>query len=120
VAEVRQASNGTNAIGELNMANGTYILQDAEPSCATANAAPCIPAGAQHIVVSPNGRLWDTPKNNWGPRIGLAYRLNDKTSIRSGFGIFYDQSAGITQTVQHGVQNGNVGLNPTSVSGVQQ
>ena len=115
-----QASNGTNAIGELNMANGTYILQDAEPSCATANAAPCIPAGAQHIVVSPNGRLWDTPKNNWGPRIGLAYRLNDKTSIRSGFGIFYDQSAGITQTVQHGVQNGNVGLNPTSVSGVQQ
>jgi hypothetical protein len=95
-----KASNGTNAIGELNMANGTYILQDAEPSCATTNAAPCIPAGAQHIVVSSNGRLWDTPKNNWGPRIGLAYRVNDKTSIRSGFGIFYDQSAGITQTVQ--------------------
>ena len=95
-----EASNGTNAIGELNMANGTYILQDPEPSCTTTNAAPCIPAGAQHIVVSPNGRLWDTPKNNWGPRVGLAYRLNDKTSIRSGFGIFYDQSAGITQTVQ--------------------
>jgi len=95
-----EASNGTNAIGELNMSNGTYILQDPEPSCASTGAAPCIPAGAQHIVVSPNGRLWDTPKNNWGPRVGLAYRLNDKTSIRSGFGIYYDQLAGITQTVQ--------------------
>jgi len=95
-----QASNGTNAIGELNMANGTYILQDPEPSCASTGVAPCIPAGAQHILVSPNGRLWDTPKNNWGPRVGLAYRLGDRTSVRAGFGIFYDQLAGITQTVQ--------------------
>ena len=32
-------------------------------------------------------------KNNWAPRIGLAYSpgTNGKTSIRSGFGIAYDQ-----------------------------
>jgi len=97
-----QASNGTNAIGELDMSNGSYILQVAEPPCSTAGAAPCIPSGAptSHIVVSPNGKLWDTPKNNWAPRVGLAYRLNDRTSIRSGFGISYDQLAGVTQTVQ--------------------
>ncbi|MBM3794405.1 MAG: hypothetical protein FJW31_10105 [Acidobacteria bacterium] len=28
-------------------------------------------------------------KNNWAPRIGLAYKLNDKTVVRSGFGVFY-------------------------------
>ena len=27
--------------------------------------------------------------NDWGPRVGLAYRLNDKTVIRAGYGIFY-------------------------------
>lgn len=28
-------------------------------------------------------------KNNWAPRIGLAYRWNEKTVVRSGFGVFY-------------------------------
>jgi len=29
-------------------------------------------------------------KNNWAPRIGLAYRVTEKTIVRSGFGIYYD------------------------------
>ncbi|MCC7343223.1 MAG: TonB-dependent receptor [Bryobacterales bacterium] len=28
-------------------------------------------------------------KNNWQPRIGVAYRLNDKLAIRAGYGLFY-------------------------------
>lgn len=28
-------------------------------------------------------------KNNWAPRVGLAYRVNDKTVVRSAFGAFY-------------------------------
>jgi len=28
--------------------------------------------------------------NNWGPRIGAAYTLDDKTAIRSGLGVYYD------------------------------
>ena len=33
--------------------------------------------------------LYDTPKNNWMPRVGGTYRLNDKTVVRGGYGIFY-------------------------------
>lgn len=29
-------------------------------------------------------------KNNWGPRLGFAYRLNNSTVVRGGYGVFYD------------------------------
>lgn len=29
-------------------------------------------------------------KNNWAPRIGVAFRLTDRTVIRSGYGMFYE------------------------------
>jgi hypothetical protein len=37
-------------------------------------------------------RLWETDKNNFGPRIGLAYRPfgDTKTVVRAGFGSFYN------------------------------
>lgn len=28
--------------------------------------------------------------NNWGPRLGTVYTLNDRTVLRTGFGIYYD------------------------------
>ncbi|MGH9840936.1 MAG: TonB-dependent receptor domain-containing protein [Blastocatellia bacterium] len=33
--------------------------------------------------------LWDTVYDNVGPRLGAAYRLNDKTVLRGGYGITY-------------------------------
>lgn len=33
--------------------------------------------------------LYETPKGNFMPRFGLAYKLNDKTVMRGGYGIFY-------------------------------
>ncbi|HKX32917.1 MAG TPA: TonB-dependent receptor [Blastocatellia bacterium] len=33
--------------------------------------------------------LYETPKKNFMPRIGFAYKLNDKTVVRGGYGIFY-------------------------------
>ena len=93
---------GTNVLGELDMSTGNYILQKSVGSCAVLLAAPCIPGGLPqpHIVVSPTGKLWDTPTRNFAPRLGLAYGLNNKTSLRASFGIFYDELAGINQTVQ--------------------
>ncbi|MBI4902257.1 MAG: TonB-dependent receptor [Acidobacteria bacterium] len=34
-------------------------------------------------------RAQTTDRNNWDPRVGLAYRISDKTILRSGFGIFH-------------------------------
>ena len=36
----------------------------------------------------PDG-LYSTPKNNLMPRLGLAYSIDDKTSLRAGYGVFY-------------------------------
>jgi hypothetical protein len=33
--------------------------------------------------------LIDTDKNNWQPRIGLAYRLGEKWVLRGGYGLYY-------------------------------
>ena len=37
---------------------------------------------------APN-RLYKTPRNNFMPRFGLAFKLNDKTVLRAGYGTFY-------------------------------
>ena len=39
-------------------------------------------------MASPSG-LYDTPKNNFMPRVGFAYKLDDKTVVRGGYGMFY-------------------------------
>ena len=37
---------------------------------------------------------YDTNTANFGPRVGIAYRIGNKTVIRSGYGIFYDSIKG--------------------------
>jgi hypothetical protein len=56
------------------------------PAAIPATLAPLIipqdnqyPAG----IITPD-------KDNWAPRVGVAYRVTDKTVIRSGFGVYYD------------------------------
>ncbi|MBM3764886.1 MAG: hypothetical protein FJW32_05805 [Acidobacteria bacterium] len=34
--------------------------------------------------------LWDPDRNNFSPRIGLAYQLNSLTVVRMGYGIFFE------------------------------
>jgi hypothetical protein len=43
------------------------------------------------IVVAPDGtELWRATTGNFGPRLGLAYRLSDGLVVRGGVGLFYD------------------------------
>ena len=44
--------------------------------------------GGLRFASSPNDVNQATDKNNFQPRIGVSYALNDKTVLRSGFGIF--------------------------------
>ena len=37
----------------------------------------------------------ETDPNNFGPRIGMAYRLGGKTTLRAGAGLFYDLNVGV-------------------------
>jgi hypothetical protein len=60
---------------------------------------PAIPIQAG-VNVPGYGQVSDstinTNYNNWAPRVGLAYRFNDATVVRAGYGIFYDAQIGNT------------------------
>jgi outer membrane receptor protein involved in Fe transport len=62
-------------LGSFDLANGLYLWDGINP---VTGAGP----NARPGIVDPRYK-------NWAPRIGLAYRLGDKTTIRSGYGIFY-------------------------------
>jgi hypothetical protein len=53
---------------------------------ATNPAVLAVPAGA------PRGMY--PSQNTWAPRVGVAYSLDSKTVIRTGFGLFYDRIQG--------------------------
>jgi Carboxypeptidase regulatory-like domain/TonB dependent receptor len=75
------------------------------PPCITTGVAPCIPGdgtlasipGGEHIRLAdrPNIRVPD--RNNFGPRLGLAWQLASRTVLRAGAGVTYDVFAGINQ-----------------------
>jgi hypothetical protein len=91
--------------GDMNFNDGTYVLQKVPPSCVSRGYAPCIPTPdgglPAHVVVDPRGKIYHDTTTNWGPHLGLAYRLNDKTVLRGSFAIFYDNWAAVLQSAQN-------------------
>lgn len=91
--------------GDMNFANGTYVLQKLPPTCASRGFAPCIPnASGQlpaHVVVDPRGKIAHNFTGNWGPRVGVSYRLGNKTVLHGGFGVVYDNWAAVSQMAQN-------------------
>ncbi len=73
--------------------NNQYVYLDlSSPSPLSGRAAgfPDLRGGVGFVGVDGRGRrtqLADT--NNWEPRLGIAWHMNDKTVIRSGFGFFH-------------------------------
>jgi hypothetical protein len=86
--------------GNFDFNRGVYVVQVLPPSCAERGHAPCIPGGKlpEHVEVSPNRKLIDDTTKNFQPRVGLAYRLGSSTTIRTGFGVVFDNWAGVLQT----------------------
>ena len=66
---------------------------------------PSIEINGQTAVFNPATQLLDYPgdkpvrplkRNNFGPRLGLAYRVTGKTLVSAGFGLVWIEMAGIT------------------------
>lgn len=56
--------------------------------------------GLTFAGVGGNSRgIWQTDKNNFAPRVGVAYALNSKTVVRGGYGMFYDQLGVVRRAV---------------------
>ncbi len=81
-------------VTERNNELGNFDLSDPStptifvPKGVNAQLTPTI---ASEVQVSATGSpsLINVDKNNFAPRIGLAYQLTQKTVVRSGYGIFY-------------------------------
>jgi hypothetical protein len=90
--------------GDMNFNNGTYVVQKLPPPCTVRGYAPCIPGDGTlpaNVVVDPRGKIAHNVPTNWGPRLGLSYRLGQKTVIHAGYGIVYDNWAAVSQMAQN-------------------
>ncbi|MBL8212428.1 MAG: TonB-dependent receptor [Bryobacterales bacterium] len=106
-----------------------FDFNSANPTSAAVLAAyarspiPEVPASAFKVTggltfASPNNpTLWTPDRNNFAPRIGLAYQLNRKTVLRAGYGIFYDVNGVDRSGVNQGGFNQPTNLIPTLNNG---
>lgn len=94
---------GSIETGDFDFNTGNYIIQQLPPLCSVRNHAPCLPSATlpAHVVVASGKKILHGSKTNFGPRVGLAYRVNDTLSVRAGFGIAYDNWAAIIQATQN-------------------
>lgn len=86
-------SSGNVVPNSGNMYNGLQRAADGVPK----NLAYLVPNAYSSTVLSvPAGapRGLYPNHNTWQPRIGFAYQVDEKTVIRSGFGLYYDRIQG--------------------------
>jgi hypothetical protein len=96
--------NGGPETGDVDFNNGTYIVQWLPPTCAVRGFAPCIPGNGTlpaNVVVSRNEKIIHNTNTNVGPHLGFAYKVMDRTVVRGGFGIVFDNWSGVLQDAQN-------------------
>ncbi|MGI8989376.1 MAG: TonB-dependent receptor domain-containing protein [Bryobacteraceae bacterium] len=69
-----------------------YFDFNAPSPLAAATGLP-FKGGLRFVTPSDRGQ-WDTDPKELAPRVGIAYKLTDKIVLRTGYGIFYLQTAG--------------------------
>jgi hypothetical protein len=78
----------------LDTTNSEGGLCYADPKLTTNGVAPGVGLNGGPILRYCGSVPHPGPKTPFAPRFGLAYRLNDKTVLRGGYGIFYDSYEG--------------------------
>lgn len=86
---------------------------------------PWYSASAPPIQLSPYGTAWGAT-GGWdvGPRVGIAWRLNAKTTVRGGYGLVFDANQGIEQDWKanegqwpaNGAVGGSIAMNQTGAA----
>ena len=102
--EKQIGQNGGPETGDIDFNNGTYIVQWLPPTCSQRGSAPCIPGDGTlpaHVVVSPNHKIIHNTDLNVGPHLGFAYKAKERTVVRGGFGIVFDNWSGVLQDAQN-------------------
>jgi len=96
--------DGNQPVGNYDFNNGTYIVYKVPGSCASLGTAPCIPTPdgslPDHVVASPDGRIFPNQYNNFQPRLGAAYRIDPTTVVRGGIGLAFDNYAALVQNIR--------------------
>jgi len=94
---------GSIETGDFDFNTGNYIVQVLPPLCSVRGHAPCLPSATlpAHVLVASGSKILHGSKLNISPRFGFAYRVNDKMSVRGGFGMTYDNWAAILQMTQN-------------------
>ncbi|MSV28074.1 MAG: TonB-dependent receptor [Bryobacterales bacterium] len=72
----------------------TWFDYDVPSPIAQAAGIPSLRGGVRFQGVDGDSH-YPTDRNNFGPRIGLAYSLGSKTALRAGYGIFYPPYVGM-------------------------
>lgn len=97
-------SYGNQYVGDMDLSNGTYILAQVPTACVAGRSAPCIPGGTlpANVFVTDhsNGRILHNNYGNVQPRLGMVFRVQPQTVVRSSFGIVFDDWGGIAQQAQ--------------------
>jgi hypothetical protein len=83
-------------------------------------AGAVLPPGAGTYAVSPNPSLLHSDRNNFAPRIGIAWKPLQKTVVRAGYGINYNLSQYSTMIQNFAFQPpfANAATNATNVAGL--
>ncbi|MCU1225660.1 MAG: hypothetical protein JWQ42_3753 [Edaphobacter sp.] len=106
---------GTAAMLDPNTGNWIVSGGKLPPPCNPGAGvyAPCIPSStpennallAAHVTVAANPNLGpDGVYKDFGPRLGLAYKLDSSTVLRGGYGLVYDNLQGAIQTLNDRMQ----------------